>query len=271
VGAHSPSDAVLLSNDLVLARHLTRLDLSDNFIGVEGAAALADALTPAAHHPFNHTLTALDLSGNWLYDDSARMLAVPLTPHPDTGVYNTALADLRLAGCRLGPPGAAALAAVLLKSERGCFNTSLTALDVSSNELCAGGGGVRGAAGEPAADVSGVEVLARALQQVSSSRLRTLNLWQGGLPEAAALLLTAPLAAQGVRVKLCGHLLDTRHLNVSGRGLTPADAVLLANDLVQSDGCESLDAADNSLGPHGAALLAAALLPDETTGACNRR
>jgi hypothetical protein len=80
-----PWDAVLLSNDLVLARTLTRLDLSDNFVGVEGAAAIADALTPTANHPFNHTLTALDLSGNWLYDDSARMLAVPLTPHQDTG------------------------------------------------------------------------------------------------------------------------------------------------------------------------------------------
>jgi hypothetical protein len=88
--------------------------------------------------------------------------------------------------------------------------------------------------------------------------------------------------------------------SVSGKDLTPADAVLIANDLVQvrciptgtsceayprlpsfrtlnraetaqSDGCESIDASDNALGPRGAALLVTALLPDAATGACNRR
>jgi len=78
-----------------------------------------------------------------------------------------------------------------------------------------------------------VDVLAAALQEVSCTRVRTLNLWQGGLPESAALTLTKPLTAQRVPVKLCGALLDAPHLTVSGKGLTPADAVLIANDLVQ--------------------------------------
>lgn len=57
-----------------------------------------------------------------------------------------------------------------------------------------------------------VDVLAAALQELSCCRVRTLSLWQGGLPESAALKLTAPLAAQRVSVKLCGALLDAPHL-----------------------------------------------------------
>ena len=73
------------------------------------------------------------------------------------GAYNTSLASLRLAGCRLGPPGAAALASVLLRQrwwrDTGHFNTTLTALDLSNNRLCAGSGGVD-AAGQPTADTT---------------------------------------------------------------------------------------------------------------------
>jgi hypothetical protein len=66
----------------------------------------------------------------------------------------------------LGPPGAAALASVLLRQpcDSGHFNTALTALDLSNNQLCAGSGGVD-AAGQLTADVtadlSGVRSRAR--------------------------------------------------------------------------------------------------------------
>jgi hypothetical protein len=83
----SPTDTVLLASDLTFNQHITALDLSNNFIGAEGAAALARAFAPTARWPYNRSLKALDLSG-------AAALSCPQAPR---GIVTDTMRSLRYA------------------------------------------------------------------------------------------------------------------------------------------------------------------------------
>jgi Ran GTPase-activating protein (RanGAP) involved in mRNA processing and transport len=100
---------------------LTKLFLSDNRIGNEGAKYLADALMK------NSTLIKLDLDKNCIGDDGAEALAEVLWSY-DT-VNNTSLSYLDLHGNNIGDRGAIALAKALT------HNRVLTLLRLSHNRI----------------------------------------------------------------------------------------------------------------------------------------
>jgi hypothetical protein len=90
---------------------LTRLSLRDQHVGAAGAAALAAALTSCAREGARSALLCLDLSGNeQLGDAGAGAFAAALAAGAGGG-----LLTLRLAGSGAGDGAAAALAAALLR------------------------------------------------------------------------------------------------------------------------------------------------------------
>ena len=90
--------ATALANALCVDRVLTKLDLSCNSIEPTGATALADALR------VNGALTALDVSYNNLMTEEAALGIVRVEQQRNK------LTSLGLAGCGIGPAGAAGVA-----------------------------------------------------------------------------------------------------------------------------------------------------------------
>ena len=105
-----------LSLALTVNTSLTSLDLSENYIGNEGAISLCEALR------VNTSLTSLDLSKNDIGDEGAISLSEALT-------VNTSLTSLKLSENSIGHEGANSLSEALR------VNTSLTSLDLFGNSI----------------------------------------------------------------------------------------------------------------------------------------
>lgn len=269
---------------------LTSLDLGDNDIQAEGAAALASS-------PALGGLLRLDLRGNALGSDGAGAIAVSRTL--------VALESLDLGHNSIGPSGAAALALaphvgslrtlslaqnslglrgleLLLSSNR--FG-SLEALDLSSNDF--GAQGAMALASSPFArrlkvlDVSdnrlGDAGLAALLGAPALSRLRALRAAQNDLTSAGIMLLG-------------GAPPELEELDISRNELGEAGGTALASSLpklglkvLSVDGCRLggsglarildagasrltvLGASGNQLGPEGARQIAGVSRPGSLT------
>jgi Leucine-rich repeat (LRR) protein len=168
------ADALCDLLDAPFTATLARLDLSDNpALHPDGAAALAAAPLPALRAlclarcrlslgelrallgaPWFAHLTALDLSHNPLEDAGLQALLAAAR-----GGHLRSLASLSLAGCRLSPDGAAALAAAPLPA--------LTHLDLSDNPL-----------GRPGASAFASAQRVANLPNLQRLRLHNTRTWQ---------------------------------------------------------------------------------------------
>ena len=90
---------------------ITSIDLANNFIGVEGAEAIAKALES------NTSITSIDLANNFIGDAGAEAIA------------NTSLTSISLVGNNIGDAGAKAIATALES------NTSLTHINLWNNHI----------------------------------------------------------------------------------------------------------------------------------------
>ena len=93
----------------------------------------ADAIILAAALKQNTSLTVLDLPYNKIKVEGAKAIAAAITPTA-TGFYNTSLTSLNLIGNTIGPEGAAALAAALKPNEKGMY-ANLTTLNLAVNNI----------------------------------------------------------------------------------------------------------------------------------------
>ncbi|KAK3280020.1 hypothetical protein CYMTET_12124 [Cymbomonas tetramitiformis] len=173
--------ALVLSKLLVFNTSLNTVDVSWNYIGPEGAKALAVVLTPNAEGVFNTSLNTLKLGDNKIGPEGAKALAAALTSNEE-GVFNTSLNSLHLEDNNIGPDGAKTLAAALTPNAEGVFNTSLNTLNLHGNEI----------------GPEGAKALAVALtpnaEGVFNTSLNTLDLYRNGIglegAKALAIALT---------------------------------------------------------------------------------
>ena len=175
----------------------------------------------------NGALTDLNLELNRLGDDGAKAIS-------DALCVNGALTSLNLAQNKLGVEGGKAIAEAVR------VNGALTSLDLSMNELDA-----EGAIGE-ALRVNGA--------------LTSINLLRNPLDVASANALAEIAKQKGI--SLCGIGPDQTEANFSDWDLKPADAILLASDLLQasvSGALTDLNLRSNQIGVEGAEAIADAL------------
>jgi Ran GTPase-activating protein (RanGAP) involved in mRNA processing and transport len=245
-----PEDTRILCNDLNFNPLVTSLNLSSNFLGLDGALAIAAMLHS------NRVLTELNLSGNWLTDDGVRALAVPLTPLLSLdplldGTYNNALTHLNLSATRMGPDGAEALALMLKPSHNGIYNTAIKVLNLSQNELTVGRAATIELELSPSPtqvaiedepktqvyDDRGLLAIAQALAHWENLSLHVMNLWDTQMSAEAAKILVAAAPKPSLTVikqkfvRLCGDLVEVEELDLSGRRLCPSDMVLMGYDM----------------------------------------
>lgn len=113
-------DIPIITQEVLVNRHCTELDLASNRLTSEGARLLAIALET------NTTLEILDLSSNRIKDEGVQYLVESLRSHPS-------LKYLRLGTNAITDVGAEHLARLLLENRR------LILLDIFSNELTSRG------------------------------------------------------------------------------------------------------------------------------------
>ncbi|KAK3266723.1 hypothetical protein CYMTET_24681 [Cymbomonas tetramitiformis] len=165
---------------------LTQLDLRKADVGIPGVVVLSKLLV------FNGSLNTVNLSYNFIGDEGAKALAVALTPNME-GVFNRFLNTLDISGNNIGPDGAKALAVALTPNEDGVFNESLNTLNLDRNQLC----GVDGD-GDGTSDASGIKALANALASNKSLNTLNLADNNIGPDEAKALALALTPNQEGV-------------------------------------------------------------------------
>ena len=197
-------------------KYLLHLDLSDNAMGVEGAAKLAPALKG-----FANSLQHLDLSYNGMGPGGVDRLVLGL------GDLGNSLQHLNLGGNSMGNDGAAALAPVLRSLRR------LEHLDLGANEL-----GWKGAAAlapavrslwasmlhldlgdnfNLAEEAEGVAIMAPAIKTLW--QLQHLDLSNTGLGFVAG--------GAAVLAPTLGALRCLKHLNLSGSALGIDETIAL--------------------------------------------
>lgn len=106
---------------------LTTLDLGRQKLGSADAIILAAALKQ------NTSLTVLDLPYNKIKVEGAKAIAAAITP-TNTGSYNTSLKSLNLIGNTIGPEGAAAIANAIKPNEEGKY-AELHTLNLAVNNI----------------------------------------------------------------------------------------------------------------------------------------
>ncbi|KAK3275075.1 hypothetical protein CYMTET_16777 [Cymbomonas tetramitiformis] len=233
------------------------LDLEDEETGTEGAMALAAALTPHEQDMLIWSLRTLNLAGNQLcgvdddgdgtYDASGiEALADALAFNTSLNTLNLAcnnlcgiriigldedefnkimmrdikdgkVTELDLSGKGIGVPGARVLSKLLV------FNTSLSTLDLGSNNLCG-----LDEDGEGTYDASGIKALAEAL--VFNGSLNTLTITDG---------VELPIGALRKN--------EITELDLSDKELRPEDAIILGAVLVSNKSLNTLDLSYNRL------------------------
>ncbi|KAK3239197.1 hypothetical protein CYMTET_50862, partial [Cymbomonas tetramitiformis] len=242
----------------------------ENGIGPEGAKALAVALTPNEEGVFNTSLRTLDLGSNNIGPEGAKALAVALTPNAE-GVFNTSLDIVTITAKVVLPIGA------LRRNE-------LTELDLSRKDLKPEDAIILGAAlvsngslntldlGGNSVGPAGAKALAVALtpnaEGVFNGSLNTLNVWRNAVQLEGARALADAMRHRNAPFKLCGNLLDVEELDLSftrhsPKRLEPADAILLANDLVFNGSLSTLNLAGNFIELEEAKALITALTPND--------
>ncbi len=107
---------LLMASKFVRCIPFRRLNLSDNYIGAQGAASLGEALR------VNTSITSLNLSCNYIGAAGAASLGEALH-------VNTSITSLGLSYNRIGDEGAASLGEALR------VNTSITFLNLDCNEI----------------------------------------------------------------------------------------------------------------------------------------
>ncbi|KAK3260637.1 hypothetical protein CYMTET_30412 [Cymbomonas tetramitiformis] len=129
------------------------------------------------------------------------------------------------------------------------FTSATTNIDLSEQEL---------------SDLHAQLLAAELKKGVGSPSLTTLNVWKRGrFQVGGAQALATAVKQRNAPVKLCGNILDVQELSLRYENLEPADAVLLANDLVFNGSLTSLDMSENVIGAIGAKAMGAALTPNE--------
>ena len=138
--------------------------LSRNFLGAEGAAALAPALAA------NGSLTALDLYFNQLNNEGVSAVCEAIQSNKETK-----LASLNFGYNGIGPVGANAVATMV------AVTGGLTALDLSSNNL----------------KDEGVSAVCEAIQSNKETKLASLNFGENHIGPVGANAVAAMVAATG--------------------------------------------------------------------------
>ncbi|KAK3276185.1 hypothetical protein CYMTET_15721, partial [Cymbomonas tetramitiformis] len=271
-GAKALAVALTPNAEGVFNTSLNTLELCGNGIEDEGAKVLAVALTPNAEGVFNGSLNTLNLRDNKIGPDGAKALAVALTPNAE-GVFNTSLNTLDLEHNNIGPEGAKALAVALTPNAEGVFNTSLNTLNLYYNQLCG-----LDWFGEGTYDASGIKALADAL--AFNTSLNALNLYKFEIADEGAKALAVALTPneEGVYNGSLNTITITKgvdlpigafrrneltELDLSGKHLRCADAIILGAALVFNTSLNTLNLRGNKIGPEGAKALAVALTPNE--------
>ena len=228
------------SQALAVNTSLTTLNLSDNYIGAEGAFSLSQALAVST------SLTTLNLSDNSIFDEGATSLSQALA-------VNTSLTTLDLSLNYIGAEGAFSLSQALAVS------TSLTTLDLSENSI-----------GD-----EGATSLSQALAVNTS--LTTLNLSDNSIGDEGATSLSQALAVNTslTTLDLSHNSIDDEGptslsqalavnislttLNLSFNSIGAEGATSLFQALAVNTSLTTLDLSHNSIGDEGATSLSQAL------------
>jgi len=166
---------------------LTTLDLERNYIGAEGAKALANALASG-----RAVLTSLDVSSNSLDEEAALAIVRAVKPRDK-------MTRLGLASSKIGPTGATEIAEYVKVS------AVLTSLNLAYNQLC----GVD-LDGRGTYDASGIQALASAISV--NAVLTTLDLRGNNIGAQGATALADALASGRAVLKQC----DLRYNSMGG-------------------------------------------------------
>jgi len=211
----------------ILDSSLTSIDLSDNNLLAEGAKALVDG------GAFRGSLTSIGLLGNKFDDETAMMLLKLKEEKPHLLTLCGLKPDHTEANFSrwlMGPSGAKMLAPEIVRG-------SLTSIDLYCNEL-----GVEGAA-----------VIAPAIRD--SGSLTSANVLGNDFDNEAVSLLLKVKAEKPSLITLCGLALDQTEASFMLQGLGPADAKLLAPEILVRGSLTSINLRHNNLGSEGAEAL----------------
>eukprot|EP00935_MAST-01C_sp_MAST-1C-sp1_P000641 g641.t1 len=199
-------------------------DLSNKNLGV-GGAIIAGAWIS---HKDNGALTSLNLSENYIHAEGAEHVAEAIKGHLDLTSGSTAvvygyscyittkeaLVKFDISANKLNAAGSTVLAKALKGSP------AMTELNLSSNNL---GGGYC------STDMSGVVAIADAIPTMGA--LMSLNIKDNSIGDEGKTALGHALLQSNVQFMICDKwsiTQETTALDVSSKGLTAADAVLLA-------------------------------------------
>eukprot|EP00900_Chrysochromulina_parva_P016438 jgi/Chrpa1/24796/Chrysochromulina_OHIO_Genome00025720-RA len=224
---------------------VSELDLQERNIGVEGGMLLAYLV------PVMGGLTALDLSSNDLKDEGVSAVCEAIESNKETN-----LASLNMSENRIGPVGAKSVAAMV------AVTGGLTSLDLSSNQLCGldyiGRGDYTAEGITAIADAMRVNGALTSLD-LSSNQLCGLDLYGHGAYTAEGITAIADaLRVNGAltEVSLDGFALPVKKLkgtdpvetlDLSGKNLGVASAVVIASLISVNGALTSLDLSSNQL------------------------
>eukprot|EP01006_Ploeotia_vitrea_P040674 TRINITY_DN66446_c0_g2_i1.p1 TRINITY_DN66446_c0_g2~~TRINITY_DN66446_c0_g2_i1.p1 ORF type:complete len:1081 (+),score=140.50 TRINITY_DN66446_c0_g2_i1:81-3245(+) len=227
---HTDKSVKQLARALKTNTHITKLDLSNNNVGDQGAAALASVLK------VNRALTSINLTGNAVGDKGALTLAEALKA-------NGSLATLVLDHNSVTDKGADALLEVM------GTNHALKTVTFECNRAT----GVKSQQIRAACNVNATPITLKELIPKIQSRDRTtarLNLSHHNYDDTAIEIL-------------CEELIDNtvcRRLNLSFNMITPRGAQALARLISKNNTLEKINLAGNKLKDEGATIIAHALM-----------
>ncbi|KAK3263115.1 hypothetical protein CYMTET_28065 [Cymbomonas tetramitiformis] len=215
-GTYDSSGIEALAEALMLNGSLNILNLKGNFIGPDGAKALAAALTPSEQGRFNRSLNMLNLADNRLCGPFHLVQSIETPPEP-------------LISQTHDPSGIEALAKALV------LNESLTTINLRGNAITP----------------EGAKALAAALdnrQSESDTFSKTLNLLGNKLGDEGTAAVLAIMRQGDAVTSVCGIAPNASEIKLRGGhcfSLTSEDAKLLAGELALHESLHTLDVSSN--------------------------
>ncbi|KAK3236789.1 hypothetical protein CYMTET_53090, partial [Cymbomonas tetramitiformis] len=270
-GAKALAVALTPNAQGVFNKSINTLNLKGNNIGPEGAKALAVALTPDAEGVFNTSVNTLHLEGNNIGNEGAKALAVALTPNAE-GVFNGSLNTLDVCHNTITGDAAQQLAEAVLKHP--CIKefNKIMMQDIKDDKV------TELYLNDKGREVPGALVLSKLL--AFNGSLNTLGLEQNEIGDEGAKALAVALTPneEGVYNTSLNTITITKgadlpigafrrneltELDLSGKDLRCADAIILGAALVFNTSLNALNLYYNDIGDEGAKALAVALSPNE--------